>query len=134
MSHSKESTSREVTLVELRDAIEHFVLAWVRKNKRERVTMLLLTRPHERSATLQGLPEWLTPGAGSELPGELTKLATRVGDLPGIVVDHDGARYTTLRVADEYTQWGSLFLSVDRRITLLFAEIGPPVLCEVPLR
>jgi len=119
----------QISPEQLRDVVDRFVTTFVIAAKRERAKMLLLTRPHERIGTLQGLPNWLTAGVGSELRGDVASIATQVGDLPGIVFDHQSVRATTLGTSNESNQWGALFISDDGRLALIFAEIGEPLLC-----
>jgi hypothetical protein len=119
----------QISSEQLRDIVDRFVATFVITAKRERATLLLLTRPHERIGMLQGLPNWLMPGVGSELRGNLASLATSVGDKPGIVFDHQSVRATTLGTSGESNQWGALFISDDGRLALIFAEVGEPLLC-----
>lgn len=64
-----------VALETLRSAVTQFVATFVRADKRERTTMLLLTRPRDRIATLQGLPGYLLPNVATEVRDGLDALA-----------------------------------------------------------
>jgi hypothetical protein len=118
----------------LRAAVVGFVDALVRPNMRPRASLLLLTRPRQRIATLQAIPGWLIDGVANEVSHDLDALAQRLGDLPGLLFDHDGERRTTLARSADSNQWGALFLSSDGRVALLLAELGPPLLCMISSR
>lgn len=131
---STEQHGQPVAPETLRSAVAQFVAAFVRADKRERTTMLLLTRPRDRIATLQGLPRCLLSNVATEVRDGLDALALRLGDVPGIVIDHESTRVTTLRASADSNQWGALFIAADGSVALIFAEIGEPLLCKTTRR
>ena len=51
-----EQHGQPIALETLHSVVTQFIAAFERADKRERTTMLLLTRPRDRIATPQGLP------------------------------------------------------------------------------
>jgi hypothetical protein len=114
------------------EALRDFIEAFVAPAKRERAALFMLD-PGKRARGLSQLFGWLDRGKTRALDGATgfpQNIAATLGRVPGLFVDHQGSCRLTAPEAAVLGHEDSLFVSDDRMLALVFAEIGCPTLCS----
>ena len=116
---------------EVQDALRDFILVFVQRTKQDRAAKFLLD-PVKRRQGLSALFGWLDRRKTQELEGATgfpQNIQATIGGVPGLFVDHDRRLHLTAPEAAVLGLDCALFISDDRAIALVFAEVGSPTLC-----
>jgi hypothetical protein len=117
---------------DVRQALSLFIKSFVVKSKQERAGVFLLNSK-KRELGIREVWQWLDSSKTEALEGSAgfpQHLATRLGPLRGVYVDAEQCALVTAPEAAVLGQDCAIFVTRDGSIALVFAEIGPPTLCE----